>query len=858
MVSLQQPTLAVTDNLRWTRTGVVYAEWLLTARPNGHEERSEKSRVANEHRHLFTDLPATTLSSVVTPIGISTIADNITSSARRAAHRAGARAHLDPGAHTGAGTAVEDSDFLTRFPDYIIEASARLNEIELQNPPPSERLHWLSVPLCGPARSGALPEGYQPTDKDLETFYPLAVEAERKIPGAFRPQRVTEQQMHWLWERCHTRGLDHRAYLDELAGADPDPSAPRPFPHAGTAAQSVRRHRGFRSDGNVDPRLSRAIKVWFDDSDIPASYQTFLVADDFPAKLAWPGVSDQVFALLNHFDGAGVDYTLHTKIRNRADALAANARSLKQLSEQMDERDSELSFAQNFLTARGQQLTRYNTHLEANPAETEIHFCPIVAVSAPSYDELADRVREIKRTFKDIPIKLTDPAGAQEEAWAASQPGYPPQRVTTDYTHVTATDIFAKFAPITAARIGDDSGPCIGEGRLSGFREPVYFDLLGVTEKNKSASFALVGDLGSGKSVLLKVLSNLAIDLDGQVFAIDRSPMGEYVRFAESVFNAVVIDPTNPQYTLDLLRVVPGADAAERVLPVLMRLFKIDSGSPESTLLSDLIEPNYRARHKIRGLPELVTHTARLVRNPGEATGPIADTNPAVIAKLASQLRFWSQRTYARVLFATDLPPLPLDAPLVVLRTNKLSLPGEKDNAADDPTKLFGDVIYTLFATIARQVLFSEPGDPGSRFGMLLLDEARHLTRSSIGEGIIEDFVIDGRKHDCAIGLASQDPAHYKRFARLIPTLFLFRQVDETLATEELRMASEDAARDRHLVKQLMNETSPGTGRDGETPLERRGECLMKDLRGRLAEIRIRLPARSERAAAASTTPGAP
>nr|WP_235215887.1 hypothetical protein [Mycobacterium kyorinense] len=106
-------------------------------------------------------------------------------------------------------------------------------------------------------------------------------------------------------------------------------------------------------------------------------------------------------------------------------------------------------------------------------------------------------------------------------------------------------------------------------------------------------------------------------------------------------------------------------------------------------------------------------------------------------------MRFWSQRTYARVLFSNDLPPLPLDAPLIVLRTNKLALPGENEDAADDPTKLFGDVIYNLFATIARQVLFTEPGQP-SRFGLFNLDEARHLTRSPIGNAIIEDFVVDG------------------------------------------------------------------------------------------------------------------
>lgn len=847
-LDLQQPTLAAIDNLRFTRSGVVYGEWILKAQPNGHEERSAKTLIDNQHRHLFTDLGTTILTSMVAPIATSVIAKNITSSARRAADRI-----------TGPAGTPGDRSFMTLFPDAVLEASARLEYLERQPVPASERLHWLSVPLCGPSRAGTLPDGYQPTNDDIRVFTTLADQTQRKIPGAFAPNPVNDTQMRWLWERGHTRGVDYRAYhtsTETLGTPSPGPSAPRPFPHHGSA-HLVRRHQGFRLDGQIDPRYSRAVKTQFTDTDIPPCFQTFLLVDDFPAPLPWPGVADQVFALLNHFEGSGVDYTLHTWTRPRIDALAANTTALKSLSEQLDERDSELSFAQNFLVKRGQMLSRYNTHLEANPAETEIHFCPIIAVSAPTYEELRDRVQDVQRTYKDIPIKLIDPAGAQEEAWAACQPGYPPQRVVADYTHFLPTDLFSKFVPITSAQIGDAAGLYIGECRLSGLDTPVYHDLLGVTEKDKSASFLLIGDLGSGKSVLLKIYTGYISDHGGQIFAIDRSPMGEYGTYGDSIKGAIVIDPTNPEYTLDLLRVIPGADVAERILPVLMRLFQIKSGSPESTFLSDLIEPNYRARNKIHGLPELVTHTAELARNPKLAAGALSAATPETILKVASQLRFWSQRTYARVLFASDLKPLPLDAPLVILRTNKLALPDEAADIADDPTKLFGDVIYTLFATIARQVLFSDIDDPAPRFGLFLLDEARHLTRSNIGNSIIEDFGIDGRKHHCAVGLASQDPAHFGRIAKLIPTLFLFRQVDETLAADELRMASKDAANNDNLIKQLMTETSPGTGPEGETPPHRRGECLMKDLRNRLAEIKIQLPARPERAAAALTTPGA-
>ncbi|ART74534.1 hypothetical protein BTO20_38750 (plasmid) [Mycobacterium dioxanotrophicus] len=812
MLKLTQPTLAVTGNLRWTLTGVVYAEWLLSPRPNGHERPSDRREVVKDHRDLFTDIPETILTTVVAPLDVASIAARLTATARTdSQHSIGS--------------------FLQRHPDYTVEASAQLNAIELQARPPHERIMWLSVPLCGPSRTGDLPSDFIPSDKHREQFDALADEIRRKIPASFAPTAVNATQMHWLWDRAHTRGLA----LDHTAA---DPSAPRPFPHNRTTTTRRGRIRGFRLSGELDETLAtddrkrrtltRAIKTYYTDSELAPSYQQFLVVDDFATRMPWPGVADQIFAVLNHFEGAGIDFTIHTRKRDRSEALAANARALRQLSEQMDERSDEVSFAQNFLVHRGQQLAQYDNHLESRPSETEIQFCPIIAISAPSFEELEDRSREVIRTFNSTGVKLVAPYGAQAELWAASQPGYPETRARSDYTHFMPTDTFACFMPVTAPQIGDDSGPLIATNRLSGFHEPVHFDLLGATERDKSASFAMTGDLGSGKSVALKVISGMVVDLSGQVFAVDRSKLGEYLLFAQAVANAVVIDPANPTYTMDLLRVLPTADAAERILPVLMRLFQIKSGSPEAALLSDLIEPNYRARHRIRGLPDLVNHTIALARD--------HTTNTPAIETLAGQLRFWSQRTYARALFADDLHPLPLDAPMVVLRTHRLQLPAEEEQPADDPTKLFGEVIYALYATIAREALFASQ----ARFGLLVLDEALHLTRSVVGQSIISEFVVDGRKHNAAIGIASQDPAHFGRFRRLIPTLFMFRQSDEVLAADSLKMASEDAAAD-HLVQQ-MTRFSPG-------------ECFMKDLKQRLGSVKIALPAHPDRARAVLTTP---
>ncbi|MDZ4235289.1 MAG: hypothetical protein U1C73_16355, partial [Dietzia sp.] len=321
MLKLAQPTLAVTGNLRWTLTGVVYAEWLLSPRPNGHERPSDKRDVVNDHRHLFTDIPETTLTTVVAPLDVASIAARLTATARTdSQHSVGL--------------------FLQHHPDYTVEASAQLNAIELQARPPHERIMWLSVPLCGPSRTGDLPPDFIPSDKHREQFHALAEEVRRKIPASFAPTAVNATQMHWLWDRAHTRGLD----LDPAAA---DPSAPRPFPHAGTTTRRGR-IRGFRLSGELDETLvtddrkrralTRAIKTYYADSELAPSYQQFLVVDDFATRMPWPGVADQIFAVLNHFEGAGIDFTIHTRKRDRSEALAANARALRQLSEQMDER----------------------------------------------------------------------------------------------------------------------------------------------------------------------------------------------------------------------------------------------------------------------------------------------------------------------------------------------------------------------------------------------------------------------------------------------------------------------------------------------------------------------------------------
>lgn len=166
-------------------------------------------RVVQEHRHLFTDLGQALLTSVVAPIDIAVIAARI----------------IQP-------------EFLDRFPDYVTEASAQLNDIELQNTPPRERIKWLSVPLCAPARTGHLEDASFPVPRTAPTSKPPPRRPNARFPASSHRNRSLPSRWQWLWQHAHVRGV-----------------APQPFPHA-TASALIRRARGFRNDGQLDEALA--------------------------------------------------------------------------------------------------------------------------------------------------------------------------------------------------------------------------------------------------------------------------------------------------------------------------------------------------------------------------------------------------------------------------------------------------------------------------------------------------------------------------------------------------------------------------------------------------------------------------
>ncbi|MGK8508998.1 ATP-binding protein [Nocardia asiatica] len=677
---------------------------------------------------------------------------------------------------------------------------------------------------------------------DLDVYDEKANEILSRIGSDFDPVPVPAALFQWLWEHYLSRGAAGDPVAPTRAGALDDATA--------AVFRSAALDEGAQADSNrrIRPSFVPVIRVVQPDYEYRPSYQAMLTPHSFPyAGMTFPGGSE----FLNVLEGLGdvtVDWGMRISTKPAEQVLKNNELSLRRLGEQMDQRDQEVSFAQNTLASKARMLGEYNQHFEVNGGESEVSFTTVIAIGGPSRDATMDAVNTLKRRYKRFQVDMTAPVGAQVDLWSMLVPGSPPRRAFDDFAHIVPSDMWAGFVPFTTSQIGDDSGPVIGVNLLSGHFEPIHFGIMEAALHDLSASFAVTGELGSGKSYFLKLMAVLVHDMGGQFLAIDRSQVGEWEHFARSIDDAVIIDLANPTVSLDPLRLFSPRIAGERALDSILPLLDLSPTSGAGAAASNLLSPRGMAEHKIKSLLDLF-HVVRRLREHSEQAEEYAD--------LAARLGTVIERV--PVLFDPKLRPLRLDASATVVRSHNLQLPTAEELTTPHLynrlplTKRLGTALYELVGVAAREAFLTDNG----RFGLLVGDEAHHFTQTQVGSAVTSDFSRDGRKHLAAIGLASHDPATDFQGAahNLIPNRFVFRQRDETLARNSLEWLGVDLEESPFLLQILREETSPPIGPGRQVPEERRGEMFMRDALNRIGRGKVLGPARPDRAAAITSTP---
>ncbi|MGO4617810.1 ATP-binding protein [Nocardia sp. 2YAB30] len=818
-----QPTAAIRGNLQFTHSGLVTATYFINPLGYGLRKASDKHDVKIAHHALINNLPNGSLL-----LGIQARLNTIDVLTKM----------------------VEgiDLDECEDYADEVVASYERVRAIA-----PQTRIYLLSIPV-GAANSGvsALSRIWRGSTTTIDATAVSRAELDAydeeantilsRIGADFDPVPVPAALFQWLWEHYLSRGAVGEPVAPTRAGALDDATS--------AVFRSAALDEGAQADSNrrVRPSFVPVIKVVQPDSVYRPSYQAMLTPRSFPyAGMTFPGGSE----FLNVLEGLGdvtVDWGMRVSTKPAEQVLKNNELSLRRLGEQMDQRDQEVSFAQNTLMSKAQMLGEYNQHFEVNGGESEVSFTTVIAIGGPSRDATLDAVNALKRRYKRFQVEMTAPVGAQVDLWSMLVPGNPPRRAFDDFAHILPSDMWAGFVPFTTSQIGDDSGPVIGVNLLSGQFEPIHFGIMEAALHDLSASFAVTGELGSGKSYFLKLMAVLVHDMGGQFLAIDRSQVGEWEHFASAIDDAVVIDLANPSVSLDPLRLFGPRIAGERALDSILPLLDLSPTSGAGAVAANLLTPKAIAQHGIRSLLDLFHVVRRLRDDPG-----IGDE----YADLAARLGTVVERV--PVLFDPKLRPLQLTAAATVIRSHHLALPTAEELTTPHLynrlplTKRLGTALYELVGVAAREAFLTDNG----RFGLLVGDEAHHFTQTQVGSAVTSDFSRDGRKHLAAIGLASHDPATDFQGAahNLIPNRFVFRQRDETLARNSLEWLGVDLDEAPFLLQILREETSPPVGAGRQVPEERRGEMFMRDALNRIGRGKVLGPARPDRAAAITSTP---
>jgi hypothetical protein len=792
---MRLPVRAITGHLAWGRDGSVWAVYRVESFAYAHLSARDKLALHGRLRGLLMALPAQS---------------RLLSVCRR----------LDPGLIVD--RMIEGVD-LARTPVWASIAEQTLEllgEVEL-----FERRNYLAVKLPDHGAEGwrsalgaaiaSITDGLLPAppiparEIDLRARQAATLEAQL---GNLTFERASAGELRWLYARALRRGV-FEPYLDEswepqvrILGAGPQ--ARVATPSLASLGDAIVKEGGYPDDPGR-PRHRRYLRV---ETPHGIAYQTYMVVAEMPREYVFPGGTGEWFQHLNAFPYP-VDWcVLLTAVPNQT-AQARSRKQQRELANQVSEWESEPSGAPSSLAAASAGLDEERTELSANPATPECEATIVFSLAASSLDELEAQAAHLQSSFQPNEYALPRPTGGQASLATAMLPGSALPQVARDYTQYLLPRDLAAGMPFAGADVGDDSGMLLGYTLDGGTFQPVLFDPAWGPAHDRSGSLGIFGALGYGKSQTAKLLAYGALARGHQIVIVDRTSMGEYVQFSRVVPGTaqVVRLDSEARVCLDPMRVFTGRERVQRTVGFLTLLTGTSATDLEGMALAKAVrdacaDPTAGLRAVIEALRRRDDEAARVVRQKVEG---------------------FAEGDLAHLAFG-DAEPLKLHADCIVFHTPNLSLPSKEQLASEYlarrllPEQIFGQALLYLVAAVSRSVIFSNRG----RFGVQLLDEASFLVASPQGLELVLEGIRDGRKHNAALWVLSQHPHDLmdERLADLLGAKLVFRQ-SRGAASAALRFLEMDAD-DQAAVEMI-------------TGSLRTGQCLLRDLHGRIGLVQV-------------------
>lgn len=844
MKRMRIPFTDFDGQLAWTRHGQVWAGWKITKpAPYGESALKDKHAAKDMHRMLWRSLGGETLSQ-----GLTTNIDPVATVQRMLASRPEEEWHLIPGA--------------------VDEAEATLES--LQDVVLGERTFWLWLPLRNdgwervkePARAATrrvFDHVAAPVDgrTDAERLFrrSQAEHLRQLIPPVLEPRPVTVAEQLWVWSHATSRGLWTTPVDLEVAGSLPDTHS------SGCAIVEPILDEGGRSDSDsrlpANPLNHRYLKVTdpaAEDLGQPPSYQSLMAITDFPAGgMPFPG--SEYLGNIDH-SGVLVDWAVRTYAKSRDKTLRETQKAVRNLNDQYVQREGAHNTGQHELDHAGALLNEYQQIFTNDRNEVEIQHATVLAVSGPTPDAAQDAAKALSTYLRQADIKVDRPAGGQQALWWAMNHGVPTSREVKHYYQRTTASDFARAVPFISSQVGDNDGHYVFDNISSPtMLTPIHLALAIYPSLGATSSCGIGGVMGSGKSYLAKALTGYLVDDGAQAWVVDRSKEGEWARMARTVEGHQVVELAEtslhggPEWSMDPIRVFGPAEGSGVLLTFLVSLMQVGINTDDGIVLATVLTPEYLEARGLQSTGAVMEHLAG-----GGCDLPGAE-------RVGRHMRTHAARPRARVIFDESLPPISLTASVTVMRTDGLSLPSREELSSESrmrtlgPDKLFGRAYYALIAATSHASFFARR----DIFSLFVSDEAHGLMVSPEAEQSTTEMVRECRRGNGAVILASQVPAidFGGELSELLAVRVAMRHDSKKLARGTLEWMGLDPQDPSFEAKaeRLVKDTSPQDPRTKTTAPHRRGEGLVRDVRGAIAWGRVRKPANPARAAALESGP---
>ncbi|WP_438296299.1 ATP-binding protein [Streptomyces sp. HUAS TT7] len=597
--------------------------------------------------------------------------------------------------------------------------------------------------------------------------------------------------------------------------------------------------------GTSSPLLRRWLQVETEDG---CGYQAHLALAECP-----PAVGADAADLFSQLEGLAfpVDYVVDLTLVPAEKAKAQVQRKKNELVDQADQYDARPTGMPSTLVEAARDLGELDARLSRTSVEVEVQSVTVLSVWAARAADCDARARALTALLAGADYRAVRPAGLQEALFTLGLPGTVRPHTVREFVQHQVSEDWAMSGALTLTEAGDPDGMLLGFDQDTGTTRPVLLNVADAPKADASASFAVTGDPGGGKSVLLKMLTQSEVDRGGRAICIDRTPLREWATFARTAApgRCQIIDAAAAGISIDPLRMFPGTtQGTHYALSYLTLQLGIGPMTAAGGVLHRAVE---QAAQSAAPSMHQVTVELQTMADGG------AGARQEAAATLVDLMRIVSSNPLAQMVFDPTLPPVrleqDLDSDLIVITTAGLTLPPQEAFAHPEVLRqqpleaLIGRAVLYLIAALARQTAFADP----SRFCAIVADELWWLTGSAEGTALISEILHDGRKHNGGLFAGAQDEKELGPDRGLFAYRALARTQDHKTARRGLEFIGLDST-DPELLRIVTTDLSPLRDKS------RKGEMLLTAPRLNTCRVKVAIPRLHRIQSGITTTPGQP